>query len=438
MLEESGSKLTAPNTHGSIPLLKVDLFDQDIEVSEQKSVQDAPLAMTKEANAEKSPTVQSNQNETCLLTDSLWDSAAFCRALDQTIVSTALPKLASQFNALDELTWVVSAYFLTQASLMLTLGQILTITPSKWVYIICIILFEIGSLICGIAPSMNVLIFGRAFQGIGSSGIFVSILTILSQITKLEQRPLLFGSFSGVWAVASVIGPLFGGTFTDKVTWRWCFYINLPFGAVSVAAAIFFIPSNASTGSRLYNDMTSIQKWLAMDWIGAIISIGMITALLIIFLGWESFKGERAMLPLFLFKRRTLAGASKGRTAAQSGIDIIPFMLSVVITSFGSGAFVNITGHYWSLMVLGPLIEAVGAGLLFTIDEHTIKQVFILSIDSILSIVYRIAIAGTVFNNQLSKTIAQYASSLPPEMVRAVKQSVTVIFSLPPELQGQV
>lgn len=79
---------------------------------------------------------------------------------------------------------------------------------------------------------MNVLIFGRAFQGVGASGMFISILTILAQITRLEQRPLLFGSFGGVFALASVVGPLLGGAFTDHATWRWCFYINLPFGAI--------------------------------------------------------------------------------------------------------------------------------------------------------------------------------------------------------------
>lgn len=165
-------------------------------------------------------------------------------ALDQTIVSTALPVLASKFNALDQLTWVVSAYFcmsplsvicskltrllVTQAGLMLTFGQILTIAHNKWVLIICTSIFEIGSLICGVAPSINVLIFGRAFQGVGASGQFISILTLLSQVTKLEQRPLLLGSFGGVFALASVIGPLLGGVFTDRVSWRWCFYVSDP------------------------------------------------------------------------------------------------------------------------------------------------------------------------------------------------------------------
>lgn len=122
---------------------------------------------------------------------------------------------------------LTSPRVVTQAGLMLTFGQILTIANNKWVLITCISIFEIGSLICGVAPSIDVLIFGRAFQGIGASGQFISILTLLSQVTKLEQRPLLLGSFGGVFALASVIGPLLGGVFTDRVSWRWCFYVSL-------------------------------------------------------------------------------------------------------------------------------------------------------------------------------------------------------------------
>lgn len=453
--------------------------------------------------------------------------AIFCVALDQTIVATALPKLASRFNALDQLTWVVSAYFLTQAGLMLTFGQILTIAPSKWVYLICIVIFEIGSLICGVAPSMNVLIFGRAFQGVGASGVFISILTILAQITRLEQRPLLFGSFGGVFALASVVGPLLGGAFTDHVSWRWCFYINLPFGAISVSAALLFIPSNDPPESPLYEGKTKMQKWLSLDWIGSIISVAMICTLLLplqwggvsrawndkvvialfcvfgvlflSFLGWEFYKGKRAMLPLFLFRRRTQIGAglamffmmisflaatyylpffyqAKGKTAAQSGIQIIPFMLSAVIASFASGGLVNGTGHYLTMLIIGPIIGAVGAGLLFTIDEYTSTgrligyqiifgvglgmafQLPVMAVQAeyadetelipqasslltflqLLGGVIGIAIAGTIFNNQLVKELAHYAGGLSPEMLTAVKQSVTVIFTLPESIQAPV
>ncbi|PVF94121.1 ABC transporter [Serendipita vermifera] len=536
---------TLSNTRAGTPLQKEDIIDAAtnldaltrVNTSERTSLPETKVADNKDAASvlEKPISVSHDgQEETYLLTGKKlvlahtgFLLAIFCTSLDQTIVATALPKLASQFNALDELTWVVSAYFLTQAGLMLTFGQILTIAPSKWVYLICIVLFEIGSLICGVAPSMNVLIFGRAFQGIGASGLFIAILTILSQITKLEQRPLLFGTFGGCFALASVLGPLLGGAFTDKVTWRWCFYINLPFGAISLAVAMLFVPSNAPAETKLYENMTTLQKWLSLDWIGSALSVAMITCLLLplqwggvtrpwndkavialfcvfgvllfVFLGWEFFKGERAMMPLSLFKRRTQSGASaanfmlwisflaatyylpffyqaKGRTAAQSGIDIIPFMLTCVIASFISGAIVNATGHYWTMMILGPLISAVGAGLLFTIDEFTSTPKLIgfqilfgtglgvsgqmpvmaiqaeyaddpslipqasslLSFFQLLGAAVGMAIAGTVFNNQLVKTLAQYASDLSPEMITAVKQSVTVIFTLSPDKQGPV
>lgn len=112
-------------------------------------------------------------------------------------------------------------------------GQLLRIATTKWVYLLAVSLFEIGSLICGVAPNINVLIFGRAFAGVGAAGIFVSGLAILATITRLEQRPLLFGLFGAVFALSSVVGPLMGGAFTDHVSWRWCFYIkqvplNLP------------------------------------------------------------------------------------------------------------------------------------------------------------------------------------------------------------------
>ncbi|KAG8810080.1 hypothetical protein FRC17_003107 [Serendipita sp. 399] len=373
--------------------------------------------------------------------------AVFCAALDQTIVATALPKLASQFNALDRLTWVVSAYF-----------------------------------------------------------------------------SLLFGSLSGAIALASVIGPLLGGVLTDHSTWRWCFYINLPFGAISLAAVLFFQPSSPPPPNPLYpQDTTPKEKWLSLDWVGALLSLGTIACLLlplqwggvsrpwndkvvialfaafavllILFLSWEKHKGPRAMMPLSLiFKRRrtTLLGAalmmflvmipflcaiyylplfyqSKGRTAAQSGVDIIPYILAFVVFGFVTGGIVNATGHYLTLLIVGPLISAVGAGLLFTITEHTstaklvgyqilfgsgVGMVFQLPImavqaeyayepelipqaSSLLTFlqlvggVVGIAVAGTVFNNQLTKELAQYVRSglLSPTLVDAVKRSVTVIFS---------
>lgn len=164
---------------------------------------------------------------------------------------------------------------------MLTYGQLLAIAPTKWVYLTAVVLFEIGSLFCAVATTMEFLIFGRAFAGVGAAGIFVSVLSIIAQVTRLEQRPVLFGTFGAVFALASVVGPLLGGAFTDHVSWRWCFYINLPFGVITVATIVFLTPLRPPMGGAEYEGKTTFQKWLSLDWIGSVLALAMVTALLL-------------------------------------------------------------------------------------------------------------------------------------------------------------
>jgi MFS family permease len=219
---------------------------------------------------------------------------------------------------------------------MLTYGQLLAIAPTKWVYLVAVVLFEIGSLFCAVAPNMEFLIFGRAFAGVGGAGIFVSVFSIIAQITRLEQRPVLFGSFGAVFAISSVVGPLLGGAFTDHVSWRWCFYINLPLGAITVFTIIFLIPKHPALARADYASMTTTRKWLSLDWAGAVLALGTITALLLplqwggnerpwndkvvivlfcvfavllpIFVGWEWRLGSKAILRTAMFRRRTQIG----------------------------------------------------------------------------------------------------------------------------------
>jgi MFS family permease len=129
---------------------------------------------------------------------------------------------------------------------MLFWGQILSLSPTKPVYLAFIALFELGSLLCAVAPSMPVLIFGRAVAGMGAGGIFNAAFTVAAQVAALEQRPLLFGSAGAVFALSSILGPLVGGAFTDKVSWRWCFNINLPVGAVAVLFLLVLLPTYAA------------------------------------------------------------------------------------------------------------------------------------------------------------------------------------------------
>jgi MFS family permease len=216
---------------------------------------------------------------------------------------------------------------------MLTFGQFLTIANTKYLYLIAITVFELGSLICGVSPNINVLIFGRAVQGVGASGIFISVLTVIGQVTRLEDRPILFGSFGGVFAFASVVGPLLGGAFTDNVTWRWCFYINLPFGAISIAAVAIWLPANPPVESQLHKGMTQWQKWRSLDWLGSVLSLGTIVPLLLALQWGGQTKpwDDRAVIACFAVVRNIPSSFHSLPSA-----NIISFTLSSALFSFSS------------------------------------------------------------------------------------------------------
>lgn len=155
------------------------------------------------------------------LADTICFNQVWLIALDQTILAPALPVIASRFNALSELSWIASAYFLTQCAFLLLYGQILTLFDRRMTFMCAIVTFEVGSIICAAAPTVNVLIFGRAFSGCGAAGIFVAVLSIVAEVTRLEDRPKLLGLFGGVFAVSSIIGPLLGTFGVSNIRIHW-------------------------------------------------------------------------------------------------------------------------------------------------------------------------------------------------------------------------
>lgn len=145
----------------------------------------------------------------------------FLMALDMTIIATAIPQITDEFNSLDQVAWYGSAFFLTVAAFQSTAGKAYKYFPLKWTFLLSIFVFEVGSLICGVAPSSTALIVGRAIAGLGAAGISSGVYIIIAFSAPPHRRPALTGVLGATYSVASVVGPLLGGVFTSDATWRW-------------------------------------------------------------------------------------------------------------------------------------------------------------------------------------------------------------------------
>lgn len=331
-------------------------------------------------------------------------------ALDQTIVSTALPTIVGELGGLDHLSWVVTAYLLTTTASTPLYGKLSDIYGRRLMFQSAIVIFVIGSMLCGLSQEMLQLIVFRGIQGIGAGGLMAMAFAIIGDIVSPRERGRYTGYLGAVFAVASVAGPLLGGYFVDHLSWRWVFYVNVPIGIVAlvITSSVLRLPfvrrdhTIDFAGAALLVAAVSTLL-LALVWggseypWGSSTILGLFAAAAILtglFLWWEHRTAE-PILPLRLFGGRVfstgvalsflLGGAmfgaivflplflqvATGASATNSGLLLLPLMAGLLTTSIASGRVIARTGHYKKWPIAGMAIAAVGMFLLSTMDPHT-------------------------------------------------------------------
>jgi len=333
-------------------------------------------------------------------------------ALDQSIVSTALPTIVGDFHSLNRLTWVVTAYLLTSTVTAPLYGKISDLYGRKRIFQFAIVVFLAGSALAGLSQNMNELIAFRAVQGLGAGGLIVLAMAIVGDIVSPAERGRYQGYFGAVFGVASIAGPLVGGLLVDHASWRWIFYVNLPIGAVALVVTSIVLRDRAVRSRHKIDYLGSVlllvgfsalllvttlggspqgYPWLSPQIIGmAVVGIGFV----VLFIVREHYAPE-PIVPLRLFRKPVFSIANacgfivgvamfgaiiyipvylqvvRGVSPTTSGLMLLPIIVGLFIASIGSGQIIVRVGRYKIFPIIGTALITVGMFLFSTLTIHT-------------------------------------------------------------------
>jgi EmrB/QacA subfamily drug resistance transporter len=378
-------------------------------------------------------------------------------SLDQTIVSTAMPRVIADLQGFDRYTWVSTAYLLTSTVMVPIYGKLSDLFGRKPIFLFGVIVFLIGSALSGASQSMNELIAFRAFQGIGAGALMPIAIAIVGDLFTPRERGKWQGLTGGVWGLSAIIGPTLGGWITQNASWRWVFYVNLPIGIVAMLVLIFLMPTLRGKAKNISIDyigaallvLGTVPLLLGFTWAGTqydwlspqiiVLFVGAVIALtaFIVYEAWLERRGGQPIIEPGLFKNSVFSVSTLvtmifgmglfgsiffiplfvqgviGTSATNSGLILTPLLLTSVVGSVVSGQLVSRLGRYKWIAILGMVVSVVGAWLLVRLDVNATNNDVLLAMLVLgLGLGFGMALYTLIVQNALPTKIGQATAAL--------------------------